>query len=869
MARLPIPGADNGTWGSILNDYLQQIHHDDGTLKDNVVDSAALAPNAVQVDNLITSGGTDGQVLTKDSSQAGGMAWRPAPGGGSAVTSVNSRTGAVVLSATDVGLGNVNNTSDANKPISTAVQQALDAKLAVTDPRLTDQRTPVDGSVTLAKLAAGGAPTSGQVLSYTGSGLGWVTPSAGSTVSDATTTSKGIVQLAGDLAGTAAAPTVPGLAQKADKSDTYTKSEVDNGFIRSADRGVANGVAALGADGKVPAAQLPTAAGQVSADWNATSGVAQILNKPTIPTSLGDLGNVNPVAPTDGQVLTYDSATSRWIPKAVPSGSGGGNVSDATTTSKGIVQLAGDLGGTADAPTVLGRVRDYNWVPVQTADYIASKFDAIPVQTTGSDITVRLPASPAEGDRVLIERRMYSSSHRGAAMTVRIADSAGAHLAFIFPLTRITMEYRGGAWMEFDEGQGIETYIPTAQQATDEDIAPKFLQYKRSMWDYPQPSRMIADYASHTTSTISGTATVTTAAGSASVRGSSTYAAISGGQNFTIMKTLTAPINLVANVLRFYANWSTTGNSAATYMSIQVSSTGEFASGNYARSDLNTTHQLGPVWTWFGTAQYQQVGGGADLSAITAVRILASTTNPNTAAFYLDSAWIYPNEMQKAAVVLTFDDSSQDHVRIIAPKMAEYGFRGTLYCNIGEGGGALPRQLRNLHMLYGWEIAHHGFNSTDHNSPKSGVGLRQDWERSGQMARALGLPGHMNLAFYSGSGPSSSIPMNQDTFNAVQQRFLTARHFANGAPNITNILPPINPYGLLFYGYGSPDVNDATAMKAYIDTLIAGKLFGGISFHLTTLSTGFLDLLDYLYQKQNEGLLEVNTVHNFVNRYTK
>lgn len=122
MARLPIPGADNGTWGSILNDYLQQIHHDDGTLKDNVVDSAALAPNAVQVDNLITSGGTDGQVLTKDSSQAGGMAWRPAPGGGGAVTSVNSRTGAVVLSATDVGLGNVNNTSDANKPISTAVQ---------------------------------------------------------------------------------------------------------------------------------------------------------------------------------------------------------------------------------------------------------------------------------------------------------------------------------------------------------------------------------------------------------------------------------------------------------------------------------------------------------------------------------------------------------------------------------------------------------------------------------------------------------------------------------------------------------------------------------------------------------------------------
>lgn len=39
-------------------------------------------------------------------------------------------------------------------------------------------------------------------------------PAGGGSVSDATTTSKGIVQLAGDLAGTAAAPTVPGLVAK-------------------------------------------------------------------------------------------------------------------------------------------------------------------------------------------------------------------------------------------------------------------------------------------------------------------------------------------------------------------------------------------------------------------------------------------------------------------------------------------------------------------------------------------------------------------------------------------------------------------------------------------------------------------------------
>lgn len=46
-----------------------------------------------------------------------------------AVTSVNGETGIVVLDKTDIGLGNVDNTSDANKPVSTAQQTALDAKM--------------------------------------------------------------------------------------------------------------------------------------------------------------------------------------------------------------------------------------------------------------------------------------------------------------------------------------------------------------------------------------------------------------------------------------------------------------------------------------------------------------------------------------------------------------------------------------------------------------------------------------------------------------------------------------------------------------------------------------------------------------------
>lgn len=58
-----------------------------------------------------------------------GTNWAAVAGGGSgAVDSVNGMTGVVVLTASSIGLGDVDNTSDLDKPISTAMQDALDLK---------------------------------------------------------------------------------------------------------------------------------------------------------------------------------------------------------------------------------------------------------------------------------------------------------------------------------------------------------------------------------------------------------------------------------------------------------------------------------------------------------------------------------------------------------------------------------------------------------------------------------------------------------------------------------------------------------------------------------------------------------------------
>lgn len=76
-----------------------------------------------QLGDYAIVGGTDTVWLWDDESNS----WLNSTEQG-IVISVNGRTGEVVLTKTDVGLSNVDNTADKDKPISTAQQTALDAK---------------------------------------------------------------------------------------------------------------------------------------------------------------------------------------------------------------------------------------------------------------------------------------------------------------------------------------------------------------------------------------------------------------------------------------------------------------------------------------------------------------------------------------------------------------------------------------------------------------------------------------------------------------------------------------------------------------------------------------------------------------------
>lgn len=97
-------------------------------------------------------GGNVGDVLTNT---VGGPVWQEISGSGGAIDSVNGQTGVVILDNTSIGLGNVNNTSDASKPVSTAQQAQLNLKAAINSPALTGNPTaptpaPTDNSTALA-----------------------------------------------------------------------------------------------------------------------------------------------------------------------------------------------------------------------------------------------------------------------------------------------------------------------------------------------------------------------------------------------------------------------------------------------------------------------------------------------------------------------------------------------------------------------------------------------------------------------------------------------------------------------------------------------------------------------------------------------
>jgi hypothetical protein len=300
VSRLPTPGGDENTWGEILNDWISVAHNTDGTFKASQLPE----PNV-----------PDGTITPAKLSQAYIPASQKAVSSG-----IATLDGSGQIPVSQIPVYTVNDATTTSKGIIQLAGDLAGTAAAPTVPGLTQKYVKPGSGIPESDLAA-------DIQTKLNNGA---------SVADATTTSKGTVQLAGDLGGTAGVPTVPGLAGLTPQlPGTYAPDATSStkGILR-----LTNHLGGTASSPTVPGLTAKAIEGAVLHQFSpeTVTGKKTFTNPIEIP---------NPTNPPD--TVNKDYVDDLLATNSVP---------DATTTSKGLVQLAGDLGGTAAAPTAPGKI---------------------------------------------------------------------------------------------------------------------------------------------------------------------------------------------------------------------------------------------------------------------------------------------------------------------------------------------------------------------------------------------------------------------------------------------------------------------------------------------------------------------------------
>ncbi|MDP4201628.1 MAG: hypothetical protein Q8861_02955 [Bacteroidota bacterium] len=317
----------------------------------------------------LVGGGTSGSVTLGLNSIANNTVLGNVSGSASAPTalSTTSLKTMLALTPTDLGLGNVNNTSDANKPISTATQTALDLKEdkanKSTDGTLSsnsDTKYPSEKAVKTyvdAKVPAYATTDANKVLSVNAAGTAvtWATPATSATAATVP------VVIQNGLPSTAT--TVQTALENLQGEISTIVSSGGSGTVTGVSVNTANGFKGTATTGAVPAITLgTTVTGLVKGNGTgltaAVPGTDYLLPTMAANRLLGSgLSGTSATEITLGTNLSFTGNTLNAT-----------GASPATTSTLGTIQLAGDLGGTATAPTIANNAVTYAKMQPVTAN---------------------------------------------------------------------------------------------------------------------------------------------------------------------------------------------------------------------------------------------------------------------------------------------------------------------------------------------------------------------------------------------------------------------------------------------------------------------------------------------------------------------
>ena len=285
--RSKLSGIASGAEVNVQSDWNVTASGNDAYIKNKPTLSSPLTTKGdiwvYSTDDTRLPVGTNGQVLSADSTQSAGLKWVDASGGGGGtVTSVSAGSGmdfSEITGAGSVVLGTPSNITGNTTNVASGTTHTHQVILNLND--LDD--------ATITSVA------NNELLAYDTTASGWInqTPSEAGFSTVATSgsyndlsnlPSLSTVATSGSYNDLSDKPAIPSaLSELSGDSDDIAEGS-SNLFMTTGERSKLSGIAS-GAEVNV------------NSDWNATSGDAEILNKPTLPT-----GNI--VGDTDTQTLT-------------------------------------------------------------------------------------------------------------------------------------------------------------------------------------------------------------------------------------------------------------------------------------------------------------------------------------------------------------------------------------------------------------------------------------------------------------------------------------------------------------------------------------------------------------------------------------